>query len=46
MFILLKLFFKNAVFENPSNDKYSWIGAEKARLILLQDFRYNIEVIA
>ena len=46
MFKPLKLIFENSVFENPSNDKYAWIGAEKARLILLQDFRYSKEVIA
>ena len=46
MFKPLKLIFENAVFENPSNDKYAWIGAEKAQVILLQDFRYTKEVIA
>ena len=34
------------VFENPSNDKYAWVGAEQARVILLQDFRHSKELIA
>ena len=33
-------------FENPSNDKYAWVGADKADCILMQDFRYSKETIA
>lgn len=40
----LKLIFK--CFENPSNDKFAWVGADKADVILMQDFRYSKEVIA
>ena len=40
----LKLIFKS--FENPSNDKYAWVGADKADIILMQDFRYSKETIA
>ena len=33
-------------FENPSNDKYAWVDADKADCILMQDFRYSKETIA
>ena len=32
-------------FSNPSNDKYAWLGAEKAELIFLNDFRWSPEMI-
>ena len=41
----LKTIFTDRVFENPSNDKYAWVGADKADIILLQDFRYSKELI-
>ena len=34
------------VFSNPSNDKYAWIGADSAEVILLQDFRWDRETIS
>lgn len=33
------------VFSNPANDKYGWVGADIAELILLQDFRWSREGI-
>lgn len=33
------------VFANPAHDKYAWVGADKAELILLQDFRWSSELI-
>ena len=46
MFAPLKVIFDERCFDNPSNDKYGWIGADKADVILLQDFRYSREQIA
>ena len=42
----LKEVFKDKVFENPSRDKFGWIGADKAHIMLLQDFRYCKELIS
>ena len=28
------------VFSNPANDKYGWVGADSAEVIILQDFRW------
>ena len=28
------------VFSNPANDKYAWVGADTAEIIVLQDFRW------
>ena len=28
------------VLSNPANDKYAWIGADTAEIIVLQDFRW------
>jgi len=33
-------------FSNPSNDKYAWVGIEKAECIFLNDFRFNPELIS
>ena len=41
----LKCLFGEQVFENPSNDKFAWVGAESADVILLQDFRYSRDII-
>lgn len=41
----LKVIFNDRIFENPSNDKFGWVGADKASVILLQDFRWNRECI-
>ena len=47
MFKPLKCIFKESeLFENPSNDKYGWVGAEKASVIILQDYRWSKDNIA
>ena len=33
-------------FSNQANDKYAWLGAEKAEMIFLNDFRWSQEMIA
>ena len=33
------------VFLKPANDKYAWVGADSAEVILLQDFRWSREMI-
>ena len=33
-------------FQNPSNNRYGWVGADQAECILLQDFRWSQELIA
>ena len=40
----LQEIFKGTIFQNPANDKYGWVGAEKARVIFLNDFRWNKEL--
>ena len=37
----LQEIFKGTIFQNPANDKYGWVGADKARVIFLNDFRWN-----
>ena len=32
-------------FSNPVNDKYALVGAEKAEMVILQDFRWSSELI-
>jgi hypothetical protein len=41
----LKCIFADRLFDNPANDKYAWVGADKAEVILLQDFHFSKEVI-
>ena len=41
----LKCIFGDRLFDNPANEKYAWVGADKAEVILLQDFRFRREVI-
>lgn len=41
----LQEIFKGEIFQNPAKDKYGWIGADKARVILLNDFRWCKELI-
>lgn len=41
----LKCIFGDRLFDNPANDKYAWVGADKAEVILLQDFRFCREAI-
>ena len=36
----LKLIFSDSIFKNPANDKYDWVGSEKAKVFLLNDFRW------
>ena len=45
-FILAPLTMIYNTFTNPSNDKYAWIGAEKAEVIFLNDFRWSPDMIA
>ena len=33
------------MFLKPANDKYAWVGADSAEVILLQDFRWSREMI-
>ncbi|CAB3996967.1 hypothetical protein DSY43_02735 [Paramuricea clavata] len=33
------------VFSKPANDKYAWVGADSAEVIVLQDFRWSHEMI-
>ena len=32
-------------FCNPGNDKYAWVGADNAGVIILQDFRWSSELL-
>ena len=32
-------------FSSPANDKYAWVGADNAEVIILQDFRWSSELI-
>ena len=45
MFKPMKSIFHDNLFENPSNDKFGWLGADKASVIVLQDFRWNKDSI-
>ncbi len=38
--------FGEKLFSNPANDKYAWVGADEADVILLQDFRYSRDCIS
>ena len=40
-----KTIFKEKVFENPADDKFGWVGADKASVIILQDFRWSKDTI-
>ena len=41
----LKLIFSDSIFENPANDKYAWVGSKKAKMFLLNDFRWSKDLI-
>jgi hypothetical protein len=41
----LQKVFKGSLFENPANDKYGWVGVQKAKCMLLNDFRWTKELI-
>lgn len=46
MLKLLENIFASCYFENPCNGKYAWIGADKADVMVLGDFKYTKDVIA
>ena len=37
----LKLIFSDSIFENPANEKYAWVGSEKGKVFLVNDFRWS-----
>ena len=41
----LKLIFNNSIFKNSANDKYAWVGSEKAKMFLFIDFRWYNDLI-
>ena len=41
----LTVIYKDNIFQNPSYEKFSWDGIDKAQVVLLQDFRYAKELI-
>ena len=41
----LKLISSDSIFENPANDKYALVGSEKAKVFLLNDFRWSKNLI-
>ena len=41
----LKLIFSDSIFENPANYKYAWLGSEKSKVFLLNDFRWSKDLI-
>ena len=41
----LKLIFSDCIFENPANYTYAWLGSEKSKVFLLNDFRLSKDVI-
>ena len=41
----LKLIFSDSIFENAANDKYAWVRSKKAKVILLNDFRWSKDLI-
>ena len=45
-FILKPLGLIFECFMNPAKDKFAWVGANEAEIILLQDFRWDADTIA
>ena len=45
LFKPLKKMYGDKLFENPASDKFAWVGADKAQVILLNDFRWNRNLI-
>lgn len=41
----LRTLYQHSLFENPANTKFGWVGVEKTSVILLQDFRWERELI-
>ena len=37
--------FPGRIFRNPAHEKYAWVAAENARVILLNDFRWDPQLI-
>ena len=42
----LQVIFKEKLFQNPANDKYAWVNADKAQVMLLNDFRWTKKIIS
>lgn len=42
---LKEIFKHEKLFENPACDKYAWVGADRAQVILLNDFRWSRDLI-
>ena len=42
----LELIFNFSIFENPANDKYAWVGSEKTKVFLLNEFRWSKDLIS
>lgn len=45
MFKPLTNIYGDDVFENPANHKFGWVGADKATIIMLQDFRWSKDLV-
>ena len=45
MFKALQIIFGGNLFENPANNKFGWVGSQKAMCLLLNDFRWSNELI-
>ena len=41
----LELIFTDSIFKKPANDKYTWVGSKKAKVLLLNDFRWSKDLI-
>ena len=41
----LKPIFSDSIFENPTNDKDAWVTSAKAKVFLLNDFRWSKDLI-
>ena len=45
MFRPLANIYGDDVFENPANHKFCWVGADKATILMLQDFRWSKDLV-
>ena len=45
MFKVLQITFGGNLFGNPANNKFGWVGSQKAMCLLLNDFRWSNELI-
>ena len=41
----LATMYSDEIFENPANHRFGWVGAERASVIMLQDFRWSQDLI-